>query len=149
MYKYSIKYYSQGKYRTLGTIRKRFNHMCDTIPMGLRKRPCTYEQFKESIPDYIRDMFSEQVIIDAYYHSKSLLQTNINQDKVFSIYDFTTLDEETHYRIRHIRPRIIGLPSKPLTIQQMHILTALGTDVNGMRYIRPGFNLKGIIHAND
>ena len=149
MYKYGIKYYKDLKYTTLGTIRKKFNHLCNTTPMGIRKRPCTYEEFKESIPEDIRNMFSEQVIIDAYYHSRSLLQVNINQDKVFTIHDFTALVDETHYRIRSIRPRIIGLPYKSLTTQQMHILESLNLSVHGMHNTIPGFNLKGTIYVND
>lgn len=149
MYKYIIKYNRNREYVTLATIRKRFNNLCNTIPQGTRKRPCTYEEFKESIPEDIRNMFSEQVIIDAYYHSKSLLQVNINQDKVFNVYDFAALGEETHYRIHHIRPRVMGLLSKALTTQQMHILDSLNIDVSGMRYIHQGFNLKGTIHVND
>lgn len=147
MYKYGIKYYQFGKYLTLGTIRKRFNHLSDTTPQGTRKRPYTYEEFKNSIPEDIREMFSEQVIIDAYYHSKSLLQTNINQDKVFTVYDFTALGEEDHYRVRSIRPRIIGIPTKALTTHQMCILNALNTDIHGMRHIRQAFNLKGTIQC--
>ena len=149
MYKYSIKYNKDRKYITLATIRKRLNNLCSVIPQGTRKRPCTYEEFKESIPEDIRNMFSEQVIIDAYYHSKSLLQTTINQDKVLSVYDFAVLDEDTHYRIRHFRPRIMGLPSKSLTTQQMYILESLNMDVHGMRYTHQGFNLKGTVHVND
>lgn len=149
MYKYGIKYYKDGKYLTLGTIRKRFNHLCDVTPSGIRKRPYTYEEFKTSIPEDIRNMFSEQVIIDAYYHSKSILQTNTNQDKVFAIHDFTALDDETHYRIRHVRPRVLGIPTKPLTTQQMYILNALNTDMYGMRHIRQGFNMKGTPYVND
>lgn len=147
MYKYGIKYYKDLKYTTLGTIRKRFNHLHATIPQGTRKRPCTYEEFKESIPEDIRNMFSEQVIMDAYILSKSLLQTNINQDKVFTVCDFTALNDESHYRVRHIRPRIMGLSSKSLTTQQMCILEALSTSIHGIH--NKEFNLKGTIHAND
>ena len=148
MHKYTIKFYKDLKYTTLGTIRKKFNHLCNTTPQGTRKRPCTYEEFKESIPEDIRNMFSEQVIIDAYYSSRSLLQTNINQDKVSAVYDYTALVDETHYRIRSIRPRIIGLPSKSLTTQQMHILESLNLSVHGMHNTIPGFNLKGTINVD-
>lgn len=148
MYRYTMKFCKDGKYTTLGTIRKRYNHLCHNTSQGTNKRPYTYEEFKASIPEDIRSMFSEQVIIDAYYLSKSLLQSNVNQDKILCVYDFTALDENTHYRIRHIRPRILGLPTKSLTTQQMHILNTLSVDVYGMRHLGSGFNLKGTIHVN-